>query len=156
MIFDKQKYMITASILAADFTQLGSEVDNVLKAGASGIHFDVMDNHYVPNLTFGAGVCKAIKNIVKEHNAFIDVHLMTYNVDTLIPQFADAGANSIVFHPESTMHIDRSIQLIKSYGIKAGLVINPATPLNILEYILNELDIILIMSVNSYYLVDCS
>lgn len=139
-------YLIAPSILSADFARLGEDIDAVLAAGADVVHFDVMDNHYVPNLTFGAGVCKALKNY--GITAPIDVHLMVSPVDSVIEQFIDAGADIITFHPEATSHIDRSLKLIKSAGIKCGLVFNPATPLHYLDYTIDELDQILLMSVN--------
>ncbi len=139
-------YLIAPSILSANFARLGEEVDNVLAAGADIVHFDVMDNHYVPNLTIGPLVCEALrKNGV---TAPIDVHLMVKPVDRIIPDFAKAGASYITFHPEASEHIDRSIELIKDCGCKAGLVFNPATPLNVLEYTLHKLDMVLLMSVN--------
>lgn len=142
----KQVPWIAPSILSADFAKLGQEVDAVLQAGADVVHFDVMDNHYVPNLTVGPMVCQALrKHGVK---APIDVHLMVSPVDSLIPAFAKAGATYITFHPEATNHIDRTIQLIKESGCKPGLVFNPATPLSYLDYVLEKLDMILIMSVN--------
>jgi ribulose-phosphate 3-epimerase len=137
---------IAPSILSADFARLGEEVDAVLRDGADIVHFDVMDNHYVPNLTIGPLVCEALrKHGVK---APIDVHLMVQPVDRLVPDFAAAGASYISFHPEATEHIDRTIGLIHEQGCKAGLVFNPATPLNYLDYTLDELDLVLIMSVN--------
>ena len=139
-------YVIAPSILSANFAKLGEEVANVIASGADWIHFDVMDNHYVPNLTFGAGVCKALKNY--GITAPIDVHLMVSPVDRMIGDFLEAGADIITFHPEASEHIDRSLQLIKSGGAKAGLVFNPATPLHYLDYVLDKVDQILLMSVN--------
>lgn len=139
-------YLIAPSILSADFARLGEDVEKVLAAGADVVHFDVMDNHYVPNLTFGAGVCKALKNYGIK--APIDVHLMVSPVDSVIEQFIDAGADIITFHPEATQHIDRSLQLIKSAGIKCGLVFNPATPLHYLDHTIDTIDQVLLMSVN--------
>jgi len=140
------KCLIAPSILSADFARLGEEVDNVLKAGADWVHFDVMDNHYVPNLTIGPLVCEALR----KHGvtAPIDVHLMVKPVDRIIPDFAKAGATYISFHPEASEHIDRTIQLIHANGCKAGLVFNPATPLHFLDHVLGQLDLVLIMSVN--------
>ena len=137
---------IAPSILAADFARLGEEVDEVLAAGADIIHFDVMDNHYVPNLTVGPMVCKSLRN--HGVTAPIDVHLMVSPVDRLIADFAEAGASFITFHPEASEHIDRSLQLIPAAGCKAGLVFNPATPLHYLEHVMDKLDMILLMSVN--------
>lgn len=142
----KQNYWIAPSILSADFAKLGKEVDDVLLAGADIVHFDVMDNHYVPNLTIGPMVCSALRKY--GISAPIDVHLMVEPVDSLIPMFADAGASFITFHPEATKHVDRSLQLIKSLGLKSGLVFNPATPLTYLDYVLDKLDVIMLMSVN--------
>src|SRR3981081_2136277 len=137
---------IAPSILSADFARLGEEVDAVLKAGAQVIHFDVMDNHYVPNLTIGPQICEALrKHGVK---APIDVHLMVKRVDLIIPDFAAAGATYISFHPEASEHIDRTIELIREHGCKPGLVFNPATPLDYLDYTLEKLDMVLLMSVN--------
>ena len=141
-----QSTIIAPSILSADFARLGEEVDRVLAAGADWIHFDVMDNHYVPNLTFGAQICTALRKYGV--TAPIDVHLMVKPVDRIVPDFAEAGATSISFHPEASEHIDRTIQLIHESGCKAGLVLNPATPLNVLDYVLDQIDIVLIMSVN--------
>ncbi|KPK58234.1 MAG: ribulose-phosphate 3-epimerase [Gammaproteobacteria bacterium] len=141
----KETY-IAPSILSADFARLGEEVDAVLKAGADIVHFDVMDNHYVPNLTIGPMVCEALRNYGIE--APIDVHLMASPVDSLIDDFAAAGATFITFHPEASEHVDRSLQLIRDKGCKAGLVFNPATPLNWLDYVLDKVDMVLIMSVN--------
>lgn len=138
-------YRIAPSILSADFARLGEEVAEVIRAGADLIHFDVMDNHYVPNLTFGPMVCAALKPYA---TVPIDVHLMVEPVDDLIHAFAKAGANIITFHPEASRHVDRSLGLIKEYGCQAGLVLNPATPVNILENVLDKLDMVLLMSVN--------
>ncbi len=139
-------FQIAPSILSADFARLGEEVDNVLAAGADIVHFDVMDNHYVPNLTIGPMVCEALR----KHGvtAPIDVHLMVSPVDDLIRMFIDAGATYITFHPEASQHIDRSLQLIRDGGCKAGLVFNPATPLHYLDHLMDKLDMILLMSVN--------
>lgn len=139
-------YAIAPSILSADFAKLGEEVDNVLASGADIVHFDVMDNHYVPNLTIGPLVCDALR----KHGvtAPIDVHLMVKPVDRIIPDFAAAGASYITFHPEASEHVDRTLQLIKNEGCKAGLVFNPATPLDVLEYALPACDMVLLMSVN--------
>ncbi len=142
----RQTDFIAPSILSADFARLGEEVDNVLKSGADVVHFDVMDNHYVPNLTIGPLVCDALR----KHGvtAEIDVHLMVKPVDRIIPDFADAGASYITFHPEASEHIDRSLQLIRECGCKSGLVFNPATPLDSLEYVMDKIDLIMLMSVN--------
>ena len=138
-------FRIAPSILSANFAKLGEEITNVLDSGADIIHFDVMDNHYVPNLTIGPLVCEAIRPLTK---AMIDVHLMVDPVDRIVPDFAKAGADIISFHPEASNHIDRTIGLIKEQGCKAGLVFNPATPLSYLDHILDKVDLILIMSVN--------
>ena len=142
----RQPAVIAPSILSADFARLGEEVNNVLAAGADWVHFDVMDNHYVPNLTIGPLVCEALR----KHGvtAPIDVHLMVKPVDRIVPDFAKAGATYISFHPEASEHVDRTIQLIRSLGCKPGLVFNPATPLNYLDHVLDQLDLVLIMSVN--------
>jgi len=142
----KQPNFIAPSILSADFAKLGEEVDNVLVAGADIVHFDVMDNHYVPNLTIGPLVCEALRN--HGVTAPIDVHLMVKPVDRIIPDFAKAGASYITFHPEASEHIDRTIGLIKENGCKAGLVFNPATSLHYLEHVIDQLDMVLLMSVN--------
>ena len=141
-----QPAVIAPSILSADFARLGEEVDNVLAAGADWVHFDVMDNHYVPNLTIGPLVCEALR----KHGvtAPIDVHLMVEPVDRIVPDFAKAGASLISFHPEASRHVHRTIQLIRAEGCQAGLVLNPATPVEVLDYVLEELDLVLLMSVN--------
>jgi len=141
---------IAPSLLSADFARLGEEVTAVIAAGADLIHFDVMDNHYVPNLTIGPMVCQAIAPYCKRGDkpVPIDVHLMVKPVDALIPMFAQAGASIISFHPEASEHVDRTIQLISSFGVKAGLVLNPATPLSVLDHVLDKLDLVLLMSVN--------
>jgi ribulose-phosphate 3-epimerase len=139
-------YKIAPSILSADFARLGEEVDNVLKSGADIVHFDVMDNHYVPNLTIGPLICDALR----KHgvSAEIDVHLMVKPVDGIVPDFAKAGASYITFHPEASEHVDRTLQLIKAEGCKSGLVFNPATPLDYLNYVIDKVDMVLLMSVN--------
>jgi len=139
-------YKIAPSILSADFARLGEEVDNVLKSGADIVHFDVMDNHYVPNLTIGPLICDALR----KHgvSAEIDVHLMVKPVDRIVPDFAKAGASYITFHPEASEHVDRTLQLIRAEGCKSGLVFNPATPLDYLKYAIDKIDMVLLMSVN--------
>ena len=139
-------FKIAPSILSADFARLGEEVDNVLASGADVVHFDVMDNHYVPNLTIGPMVCKALRN--HGVTAPIDVHLMVSPVDRMIGDFIDAGASWITFHPEASDHIDRSLSMIRDGGCKSGLVFNPATPLHYLDYVLDKVDVVLLMSVN--------
>ncbi|HHL2559752.1 TPA: ribulose-phosphate 3-epimerase [Yersinia enterocolitica] len=141
-----KKFLIAPSILSADFARLGEDTAKVLAAGADVVHFDVMDNHYVPNLTIGPMVCQALRDY--GITAPIDVHLMVKPVDRIVPDFAKAGATYITFHPEASEHVDRTLQLIKESGCKAGLVFNPATPLSYLDYVMDKLDVILLMSVN--------
>ncbi|MFZ4832556.1 ribulose-phosphate 3-epimerase [Rouxiella sp. Mn2063] len=145
-----KKFLIAPSILSADFARLGEDTVNALKAGGDVVHFDVMDNHYVPNMTIGPVVCQALHKYLQQAgvDAPIDVHLMVKPVDSLIPEFAAAGATYISFHPEASEHVDRTIQLIKEHGCKAGLVFNPATSLSYLDYVMDKLDVILLMSVN--------
>jgi ribulose-phosphate 3-epimerase len=141
-------FRIAPSILSANFAKLGQEINDVITSGTDIVHFDVMDNHYVPNLTIGPLVCEAIRDISKNAGALIDVHLMVKPVDRIIPDFAKAGANIITFHPEASEHIDRSLALIRDSGCKSGLVFNPATPLHYLDHVLDKIDMVLLMSVN--------
>lgn len=142
---EQSRFRLAPSLLSADFARLGEEVHNVLASGADWLHFDVMDNHYVPNLTIGPLVCQALRPLT---TAPIDVHLMVEPVDALVPMFAKAGANIITFHPEATRHVDRTLQLIRDHGCQAGLVFNPATPLEYMDYVMDKLDLIMLMSVN--------
>ncbi|EIC85823.1 ribulose-phosphate 3-epimerase [Serratia sp. M24T3] len=145
-----KNFLIAPSILAADFARLGEDTVKALEAGGDVVHFDVMDNHYVPNLTIGPTVLQSLHKYLQDKgiNKPIDVHLMVKPVDSLIPQFAEAGATYITFHPEASLHVDRTLQLIKEHGCKAGLVFTPATPLSYLDYVMDKLDVILLMSVN--------
>ena len=141
-------FRIAPSILSANFAKLGQEIEDVIQSGTDLVHFDVMDNHFVPNLTIGPLVCESIREISKNVGALIDVHLMVEPVDRIIPDFAKAGANIITFHPEASTHIDRSLAMIRDAGCKSGLVFNPATPLHYLDYVMDKVDMILLMSVN--------
>ncbi|MBC7756822.1 MAG: ribulose-phosphate 3-epimerase [Bdellovibrio sp.] len=141
-------YRIAPSILSANFAKLGQEIDDVISSGTDFVHFDVMDNHFVPNLTIGPLVCESIREIAAKVGGIIDVHLMVEPVDRIIPDFAKAGANIITFHPEASKHIDRSLSMVRDLGCKAGLVFNPATPLHYLDYVMDKVDMILLMSVN--------
>ena len=141
-------FRLAPSILSANFAKLGQEIEDVIRSGTDIVHFDVMDNHYVPNLTIGPLVCDAIRHIAKDVGALIDVHLMVQPVDRIIPDFAKAGANFITFHPEASNHIDRSLSLVRELGCKSGLVFNPATPLDYLDYVMDKIDMVLLMSVN--------
>lgn len=141
-------FRIAPSILSANFAKLGQEIEDVIQSGTDIVHFDVMDNHYVPNLTIGPLVCDAIRDLSHNVGALIDVHLMVKPVDRIIPDFAKAGADIITFHPEASEHIDRSLALIRDHGCKSGLVFNPATPLSYLDYVMDKVDMILLMSVN--------
>lgn len=141
-------YRIAPSILSANFAKLGQEIDDVITSGTDFVHFDVMDNHYVPNLTIGPLVCEAIREIAGKVGGIIDVHLMVEPVDRIIPDFAKAGANIISFHPEASKHIDRSLAMVRDLGCKSGLVFNPATPLHYLDHVMDKVDMILLMSVN--------
>ncbi len=141
-------YRIAPSILSANFAKLGQEIDDVISSGTDFVHFDVMDNHYVPNLTIGPLVCDAIREIAGKVGGIIDVHLMVEPVDRIIPDFAKAGANIITFHPEASKHIDRSLAMVRDLGCKSGLVFNPATPLHYLDHVMDKVDMVLLMSVN--------
>jgi ribulose-phosphate 3-epimerase len=141
-------FRIAPSILSANFAKLGQEIEDVIKSGTDIVHFDVMDNHFVPNLTIGPLVCDAIRDLSHNVGAIIDVHLMVEPVDRIIPDFAKAGADIITFHPEASRHIDRSLAMVRDLGCKSGLVFNPATPLNYLDYVMDKVDMILLMSVN--------
>lgn len=143
-----EKYRIAPSILSADFSKLGQEIEDVIKSGTDIVHFDVMDNHYVPNLTIGPLVCEAIRDLSHKAGALIDVHLMVKPVDRIIPDFAKAGADIITFHPEASEHIDRSLAMVRELGCKSGLVFNPATSLSYLDHVMDKVDMILLMSVN--------
>lgn len=141
-------YRIAPSILSADFAKLGQEIEDVITSGTDFVHFDVMDNHYVPNLTIGPLVCEAIRETAARVGGIIDVHLMVEPVDRIIPDFAKAGANIITFHPDASTHVDRTLSMIRDLGCKAGLVFNPATPLHYLDHVLDKIDMVLLMSVN--------
>ena len=143
-----KQFRIAPSILSANFAKLGQEITDVITSGTDLVHFDVMDNHYVPNLTIGPLVCESIREISKNAGALIDVHLMVKPVDRIIPDFAKAGANFITFHPEASEHIDRSLSLVRDHGCKSGLVFNPATPLHYLDHVMDKVDMVLLMSVN--------
>ncbi len=143
-----KNFRIAPSILSANFAKLGQEIEDVITSGTDLVHFDVMDNHYVPNLTIGPLVCEAIREVSKNAGALIDVHLMVKPVDRIIPDFAKAGANIITFHPEASEHIDRSLAMVRDLGCKSGLVFNPATPLSYLDHVMDKVDMILLMSVN--------
>lgn len=143
-----KNFRIAPSILSADFAKLGQEIDDVITSGTDFVHFDVMDNHYVPNLTIGPLVCEAIRDTAMRVGGIIDVHLMVEPVDRIVPDFAKAGANIITFHPEASKHIDRTLAMIRDLGCKAGLVFNPATPLHYLDHVLDKVDMVLLMSVN--------
>lgn len=143
-----KNFRIAPSILSADFARLGDEIENVIKSGTDLVHFDVMDNHYVPNLTIGPLVCDAIRDLSHNVGALIDVHLMVEPVDRIIPDFAKAGADIITFHPEASKHIDRSLSMVRDLGCKSGLVFNPGTPLHYLDHVMDKVDMVLLMSVN--------